>query len=63
MKAMNNHKIHDHPGLQQKLRIAQDLAIVDIEFSYLFESFTDLMDGEHILVTKEDYECIKLNNN
>ena len=60
---MNNHKIHDHPRLQQKLRIEQSLAIVDREFAYLFESFTYLMDGDHILVTKEDYEYIKLNNN
>jgi len=63
MKVMNNHKIHDHPVLQSKLRIEQSLAIVDIEFSYLFESFTDLMDGEHILVMKEDYNYVKLNNN
>lgn len=63
MKAMNNHKIHDHPRLQQKLRIEQSLAIVDREFAYLFERFTYLMDGDHILVMKEDYEYIKLNNN
>ena len=51
------HTIHNHPGLEVKIKLEENKVIVDLDFFGHFSRFT-YYDRNHIIVDKTEYEEI-----